>query len=555
MAILATESGNALGTTALTGKVTDNVNGGTESFVWQIFSGGASSLGDGAGMMNYGPTSMSIVRDPRIRKIRAYFDPLTGTSGMMLTAFARNDANNLGARRIALYWASNQTSFRLSEITTVGGALTNRATKTTTAPGAPVWLELDATTGTTIHARVYATDGVTLLHDINYNFLNLPSGDGWGFGGFQNGNTGKYDNIYFEDGPTTTPPVLGTPVATSTGSSSCSATVVTDTATGTIYALFSTGTPDDSTIISTGVAFPVTASGTRNITLSTLQQAATGKVHVVHTLPTLERSLVARSNTITLNDPLPAPDTTVATTINSAGDIVVSGTATNTSSVSVSVPAAPTPNGAVTRPSQSTVPAGGGVWSVVFSDPPYGTYAAATIILSNADNPVVNKSGEQGVDIIPIEGFDIPEDIGRPILSNPVRLGTDPATLDVNVQTSTVEGIAYIVYTASATKPTAFQIKLGQDHLGDTPLNADSVTVTSGSIDFEWEVSPSTHPGGTYYAHIVQESSGGISDVVSTPAMVIGSLPVEPAPDWTSGAGVGISAGNWYFNTRRRLSA
>lgn len=496
MALLATESAAGIGTSPLTGRTLDNANGGTESFVWTVQpTVGEPCYGNGSNQIGFGTNSFSSVRDSRIRKIRTKFNPNSGTSAVMISAFARNDASTLNPRRIGILFVSSQTVFRLFETSTVGGAYTTRASKTITAPGAPVEIELDATTGTTVFARMFAADGVTLLHEISYNFVNLPQGSGWGVGGAQGGVTGFFDDVALFDGPTVTPPVLGTPVAEVLGASSASFTVSTDKAGGNLYALFSNATPDDNTVVSTGVAFAVTAIGTQTGSLSGLPNAATGKIHLVHVLPTLERSAVGRSNTVTLADPLPAPDTTVVTTIGTSGGllaVIVSGVATNTASLSVSLPAAATPNGAVTRPAQNVVPDGSGNWSVPFVEPPYGTYAPATLILSNIDHPVVNKSGERGVDLIPIEGSDPPEtggDTSRPVMVGVITISAktfvsytsavEPATDDVGVTGYRVSEDGGSTWIDKGTART-------HDHTGRTPGTTDQVRWSARDAAGNW---------------------------------------------------------------------
>lgn len=513
MALLATESATTLAALALTGRSTDNVNGGTESLLWHIVSGGEPCYGNNAGQIGISSNACSIVRDSRIRKIRVRFDPNGGTSAFMVSGFVRNDTgNHLQPRRIGILWASGQTLLRLFETATVGGGYTNRASKTVTAPGAPVELELDATTGTTVYARVFESDGTTLLHEISYNFPALPPGDGWGVGGGQGGNSGFFDNVSFFDGPVATPPVLGTPVATSTGSSSAGFTVSTDKANGTIYALFSGSTPDADTIIGTGTPFAVTASGTQTGALSGLPNATTGKVHIVHVLPTLERSNVARSNTITLNDPLPAPDTTVLTTIGTSGGlraVIVSGVATNTSSVSVSLPAAGTPNGAVTRPALNVVPDGSGNWSVPFVEPPYGTYAVASLILANPDHPVVNKSGDQGIDLIPIEGSDVPDGsevpdvpvtFAGPVPAQTAQVGV-PFSIDLSQYFSGTR--APFTYALQAGSLAGSGLALSGSTISGTPSTATALT---GIVVRATDAGPSTADTNTFSITITAAS-------------------------------------------------
>jgi hypothetical protein len=104
--------------------------------------------------------------------------------------------------------------------------------------------------------------------------------------------------------------------------------------------------------------------------------------------------------------------------------------------------------------------------------------------------------------------------VSAPVLSNPVNAASGPNGSTWSVDTTGTTGSVYWVVTASATTPTAAQIKAGQDNTGVAAPASGSVAVSaagtvSGTVA---GLTPST----VYYTHFVHENaSAATSNAIS----------------------------------------
>lgn len=432
--IAASDNLSGLGTSPLNGRTLNNALGGDISLAFfpmdsQGTGAGQSGETGWAWINQYGATAVS---HASLRAIRVRLKPAAGGgySSIIIPGFA-DSGHAHNSRRIQLRVGSGHTTLVLEEYTT---SYQTRASKTITPVPDPIWAELDASAGLTVYARIFADDGVTLLHEISHTFAALPTGTIWGFGGFWNGSNTRTGSVIVGRAEAETPPEVDDVSGVSTGSTTSQVSFTTDTAGGNARLLVSTSDPTAETIQATGQIVPITAAGTYTATVTGLIAGTAGqKAHVVHTTVLGTPSAVARSAPWNQQAALPAPDTTVVTTVgtHTVGGvdhlaIILTGVATNTASVSASMPAAVPPNGATTLPAQITTPDGGGNWIIRFLDPPAGDYDFASILLSNIDHPTVAKSGEKKVQIIPIggeapgPGGDAEEDTEAPVMSGPL---------------------------------------------------------------------------------------------------------------------------------------
>lgn len=98
------------------------------------------------------------------------------------------------------------------------------------------------------------------------------------------------------------------------------------------------------------------------------------------------------------------------------------------------------------------------------------------------------------------------------VLSSATGVATGATTANIGVTTDTAAGTLYYVVTNSATAPTATQIKAGQDHTGSAAAKSGSGTPTLGANAASLT---GLTTGTTYYAHWVQNTTGGDSNVSS----------------------------------------
>jgi hypothetical protein len=154
--------------------------------------------------------------------------------------------------------------------------------------------------------------------------------------------------------------------------------------------------------------------------------------------------------------------------------------------------------------------------------PQYAATAVVTIIDYTHVNPIANNSFD----------FEIPAgtgDAAAPVLSSPTAAATSATTANLSVTTDEGNGTLYVVGTASATAPTAAQVKLGQDHTGAAADAAGSTAVAAAGV-LTGSAGGLT-PSSTRYIHFMQEDAGGNqSAVVSSTAINLHALPVLSSP-------------------------
>lgn len=108
-------------------------------------------------------------------------------------------------------------------------------------------------------------------------------------------------------------------------------------------------------------------------------------------------------------------------------------------------------------------------------------------------------------------------DATAPTLSGPAATG-GPLSCGASVSTNEGNGSLYVVFTASATAPTAAQVKLGQDHTGSAALRAvtQSVVTTGAQV-----VAGGAITAGTRYAHFMHEDAATNQSTVSSSASIV----------------------------------
>lgn len=107
-------------------------------------------------------------------------------------------------------------------------------------------------------------------------------------------------------------------------------------------------------------------------------------------------------------------------------------------------------------------------------------------------------------------------------LSSPTGAQTGTTTATAGATTDTGSGTLYAVVTTSATPPTATQVKNGQNAAGVSAPAAGNVAVSSTGAKTVSLTGLS--PATTYYAHLAQETTGGLSNVVSSASFVTAAV-------------------------------
>ena len=473
MEIIASDSFAGLGSGAsLTGRTLNNALGGDTTVAWEVLTSSALS-GNGSGAVTFGSNNASVIQSSTARMTRVKFSPAGGTSSFQVFGFA-GAGSATGAQRVLMTFGASHTALRLGAIEALNGAMVIKASKTITPPAADVFCELDALAWPLVYARVFASDGTTLLHEISWTFTGSGYGNGWGMGGYLSGGTGTFDDPIFWRNSPVTPGVLSSPSATVAGPGAVTGSASVNVSAGTMYALFATGTPDAAAIIAGGTTFAVTASGTQTMPLTGLGAGVTAKVHMVHKQPTGENSNVVRSADVTTPSLLPAPTGSVTVTNPVGQTVTVSGTYSGTvASASATLPPAGTPNGAVLQ-GPSSVTFGSGTFAVTFNGVPFGTYNPPAVTLSNADASATIYG--TAFDLISMGG----EPEGPPAAETAPSITAHPAN-------------------ASATAGQAATFV---------------VSATGGGLSYQWQRNPG---GNTSWADI----SGATSATYTTPATTV----------------------------------
>jgi hypothetical protein len=107
-------------------------------------------------------------------------------------------------------------------------------------------------------------------------------------------------------------------------------------------------------------------------------------------------------------------------------------------------------------------------WGAGPSDATYGAYV-----------PQFDIDGDERTGTTASAGVDEPVASAAPTLTSPTATDITATGATTGFTTDAGNGTAWVVVTSSATKPTAGQVKAGQDHTGAPALHADSKSVTA----------------------------------------------------------------------------
>lgn len=413
MTIIASDS-YASGLTAgqsLTGRAMDNALGGSGTRNYVVFTpSGVGLLGTGSGAV-YGVNALavSLVDAPTAKMARVRRDPLAATSNMVVYGCTTNAAT--GERIAALLIGGN--SLRFSTFNS-SGTRTDRVSLA--IPSLPVpagcFIELDWRDPTALCARILNSDGSvrneTTPWNATANGYTLPIGTLVGYGFFQGGNTGNFDDFIIEDGPTFAKPVLSSPTGSATGPNSSTGTVSTDVGNGVMYWLDATSLPTEAAILAAN-SRAVTATGVQTgLTSSGLTASTTGyRRYYVHRRAEGVNSDITQSPTF--NTPAPVANPVIqSVTATARGTTVTvkvrmaSGSGPVTG-VQITVPAHATPEGAVTLgPLAATYD--GSDWVAVFTGAATGRYSFASATATGPDAGTDTEVAAKTLRIIPLTG-------------------------------------------------------------------------------------------------------------------------------------------------------
>lgn len=121
-------------------------------------------------------------------------------------------------------------------------------------------------------------------------------------------------------------------------------------------------------------------------------------------------------------------------------------------------------------------------------------------------------------------------DTTAPTLSSPTGTG-GTGTCSGTVSTDEGNGTLYAVATASATAPSAAQVKAGQDHTGSAALRVVSQAVSATGVQ---TVASGACSAGTRYLHYMHEDAAANQSTVSSSASFTVSAPDTTAPTLSS---------------------
>lgn len=106
-------------------------------------------------------------------------------------------------------------------------------------------------------------------------------------------------------------------------------------------------------------------------------------------------------------------------------------------------------------------------------------------------------------------------DTTAPVLSSASASGTGYTSGSAGVSTDEGNGTLYVVVTTSATKPSAAQIKAGDDHADADATFADNAAVSAAGAQDAFTITGLAHTT-TYYVHFMHEDAEGNQSAVST---------------------------------------
>lgn len=117
-------------------------------------------------------------------------------------------------------------------------------------------------------------------------------------------------------------------------------------------------------------------------------------------------------------------------------------------------------------------------------------------------------------------------DTTAPTLSNPTAVENSATSLAATVTTNEANGTLSWVATASATSPTAAQVKAGQDHTGASAVTSGSQSVSATGVQSVSVTGLTT--GQTVYVHFQQD------DAASNASVVVSSTAAAPYAETTA---------------------
>ena len=105
-------------------------------------------------------------------------------------------------------------------------------------------------------------------------------------------------------------------------------------------------------------------------------------------------------------------------------------------------------------------------------------------------------------------------DTSAPVLSGASGNTQSPTTATLSVSTNKSGGVLYWVVTASSTKPTAAQVKAGQNNTGSAALSSGSQAVTATGVQNVFATDLTT--AGARFGHFMQEDTSSNQSAVAT---------------------------------------
>lgn len=191
---------------------------------------------------------------------------------------------------------------------------------------------------------------------------------------------------------------------------------------------------------------------------------------------------------------------------------------------------------------------GTGTFDADFTNVSPGTYTVQ-VLLYNSEGAVTAITGGSVVinDITGSpEGPEI-EDVTAPTLTSPTLTSDEPGFISASVTTDEAGGTMYAVVTASATKPTAAQVKAGQTNAGTAaPWSRSAVVISASNVV---QKAAHTLTPGNWYAHLMHEDAAGNQSLVATSAaFTIGDI-VAPTLSGASGTATAYNAATLAVST------
>ena len=338
MAVVASDDFDGLGTSNLTGRTLNNALGGSGSRSW-VNGGGSTLEGNGSGGIvesssTTGANIVSVSGDNYRARVR--FDPSSATSSLAL--YGNRSSTGTAGTGVLVGLGTSHTNLTIREMTSGITGTTTHATQSVTAPGTTFWLELEID-GNDVVGRILNND-LSVRNTVSYTFGTVPSGQYWGFGFYQAGFTGVFDDFVIEDlaGGDVTAPVLTSAVGTETGATTATVGATTDEDNGTMYVVVTTSNTQPSIVqIKAGqdhtgaaAAFAddqvITTTGAKTFSATGLTASTTYYAHLVHADAAANDSNRITSASFTTDTPDTTAPTLTSPTAVSISNVAMTGT-------------------------------------------------------------------------------------------------------------------------------------------------------------------------------------------------------------------------------------